>query len=208
MRLWMGSLALLLLTATAYGQIEPQQLIEQLIAEYRTMKPGADHELSPQEREHNEQVRERMLGHLDVEKLGQLALQDHWASLSEAQRADYLQTLRSVLEERSLRNVRGTSERFEVQYEGVDSLPGGDALVKSVLEVKAEEYFVDFKLEPREGSWVIYDVITDDVSTVRNYRDQFNKIIAEKGFDELMRRMRENLLEEAPAATAAKPGAR
>lgn len=190
-------LGLLALQGAALASDDAQKFVEGLLAEYRTMKPEAPKgsALPPADQQHNDQVRKDLLARLDVEKLGRLSLQDHWEKLAEAQRKDFLQVLRHVLEERSLKNIRATTERFEVQYDGVDQLEGGDALVKTILQVKNDEYFIDFKLSPQGEGWIIYDVITDDVSTVRNYRDQFNKIIAEKGFDELLRRMRENLID-------------
>jgi phospholipid transport system substrate-binding protein len=198
--------AVTVLTAAAGAAVSPQQFIEELLDEYRTMKPGRAEELSAEDRAFNDQVRKDLMARLDVDKLGRLSLQDHWDKLTEQQRSEFLEVLRNVLEERSLNNIRGTREKFEVQYDGVDTLQSGDALVKTILELARDEFYVDFKLEPRGDSWIIYDVVTDDVSTVRNYRDQFNKIIAEKGFDELLRRMRDNLIED-PSASKKEPEA-
>jgi ABC-type transporter MlaC component len=189
-------LGLVLAVRVAFAAGSAQGFIDGLLADYRTMKPGGNSDLSPADVGHNEQVRKNLLAHIDVEKLGRLSLADHWETLAQAKRDEFLTVLHNVLEQRSISNIRATREHFEVQYDGVDDLDGGEALVKTILQVKNDEYYVDFKVEPQGESWKIYDVITDDVSTIRNYRDQFNKIIAEKGFDELLRRMRENLIEE------------
>jgi phospholipid transport system substrate-binding protein len=207
MRFLLPWLASALFANIALAAPTPRDFIEALIAEYRTMQPGKSESLSEADRAHNETVRRDLLSRLDVEKLGQLALADHWESLSPEKRTEFLGVLREVLQERSLKNIRGTTERFEVQYDGVDELPDGEALVKTILQLKSDEFYVDFKLQPKDDGWIIYDVITDDVSTIRNYRDQFNKIIAENGFEELLRRMRENLLDEPPASKSKEPEA-
>jgi phospholipid transport system substrate-binding protein len=207
MRRLIVGFGLLLLSRSAIAEVSAQGFIDGLLSEYRTMRPGKAEEISPEDRSHNERVRKSLLDRLDVDKLGRLSLADHWDRLQPAQREEFLSVLRTVLEERSIKNLKATRERFEVQYDGVDAFENGEALVKTILQLKNEEYFVDFRLEPRGDSWVIYDVVTDDVSTIRNYRDQFNKIIAEKGFDELLRRMRENLIEDPGKRSTAEPGA-
>jgi phospholipid transport system substrate-binding protein len=39
----------------------------------------------------------------------------------------------------------------------------------------------------------VFDVVTDGVSLVRNYRNQFNRIITDHGWAELIHRMRDRL---------------
>ena len=38
--------------------------------------------------------------------------------------------------------------------------------------------------------WLVYDIIIDDVSLVRNYRSQFQKIIQKRGIKGLLERLR------------------
>jgi phospholipid transport system substrate-binding protein len=41
-----------------------------------------------------------------------------------------------------------------------------------------------------DGKWQIYDIVTEGSSLIRNYRNQFRRVIEKKGFDELLRRMK------------------
>jgi phospholipid transport system substrate-binding protein len=41
--------------------------------------------------------------------------------------------------------------------------------------------------------WRVWDVITDEVSLVKNYRTQFNKIITEQSYDALIKKMKSKL---------------
>ena len=45
------------------------------------------------------------------------------------------------------------------------------------------------------NEWKAYDLIIDRVSLVNNYRAQFNRVIAESSFEELLSRIREKLNE-------------
>jgi phospholipid transport system substrate-binding protein len=40
------------------------------------------------------------------------------------------------------------------------------------------------------GDWKIYDVTVDAISIIPNYRNQFNRVINNQGFDKLMADMR------------------
>jgi phospholipid transport system substrate-binding protein len=45
---------------------------------------------------------------------------------------------------------------------------------------------VNYKLHQQKGTWRIYDVITDEVSLLDTYKEQFGKLLQEKGFDGLL----------------------
>jgi phospholipid transport system substrate-binding protein len=44
---------------------------------------------------------------------------------------------------------------------------------------------------------MVYDVIIEGVSLVSNYRTQFNRIITQQSYAELLKKLREKQLEEA-----------
>jgi phospholipid transport system substrate-binding protein len=49
---------------------------------------------------------------------------------------------------------------------------------------------VDYALRKQGNSWRAFDLVTDGVGLVENYRAQFNKIIAKEGVNGLLERMR------------------
>jgi phospholipid transport system substrate-binding protein len=52
---------------------------------------------------------------------------------------------------------------------------------------------IDYLLRKDGASWRTFDVITDGVGLVENYRAMFNKIIAKDGIDGLIAKMRAKL---------------
>lgn len=132
-------------------------------------------------------------GLLDVDQLGRLALADHWDGLSEAQRAEYLGLLRGLIEDNYVEGLRANLA-YDVVYEGEAAGPDGALRVET--KVKAERrgrpytIDVDYVLRNEGGAWRAYDVVTDGVGLVENYRAQFNKIIARDGFDGLIAKMK------------------
>jgi phospholipid transport system substrate-binding protein len=55
---------------------------------------------------------------------------------------------------------------------------------------------MDYRLLLKEGRWAAYDIIIDGVSLVSNYRSQFQKIIRESSYQELVKKLRERTMTE------------
>ncbi len=77
------------------------------------------------------------------------------------------------------------------------------------LLVKQDTYPVVYKLyrpDPK-SSWRVYDVITDEVSLVTTYSDQFKSVMGKKGFDGLLKSLkdRQESLEKQNAETPPAP---
>ena len=49
---------------------------------------------------------------------------------------------------------------------------------------------VVYKMKQENGQWRAWDFVIDDLSTMRNYRDQFSKILKEKDLDGLIETIR------------------
>jgi phospholipid transport system substrate-binding protein len=132
---------------------------------------------------------------LDYEELSRRSLGPHWEGKTEAQRREFVGLLQQLVE----RNYEANLERileFEVSYTG--ETPGADGTVvrteaRSRTERRQPPVEITYTLHLQGSSWRVFDVVTDGVSLVRNYRNQFNRIITEHGWDELIRRMRDRL---------------
>jgi len=60
-----------------------------------------------------------------------------------------------------------------------------------VITPKGEEVAINYKLHQVGGDWKAYDVVVENISLVNNYRSQFNRVLANASFDELMRRLQQ-----------------
>lgn len=142
-----------------------------------------------------EQARARMGGFLDIEELGQRALQDHWSKLSETQHKEFLTLLRELIETNYVKGLR-TNLKYDVRYLG-ESNEGEYLLVQTVIQSERKgrplKIEVDYLLSQSQGKWRTFDIKTDGIGLVENYRAMFNKIIGKSGFDSLLERMRKKL---------------
>src|SRR5690606_26943704 len=96
------------------------------------------------------------------------------------------------------KNLKKTLD-YDVNFKGAGKAKKG-TLVKTVAKNKKndreEPVSIDYVLHQVDGKWRIYDIVTEGSSLVNNYRSQFRRVIKQKGFDELLARMKKKLDKE------------
>ena len=136
---------------------------------------------------------------LDFEELSKRALEDHWAARSAAEQQRFVELLGQLVERSYQKNLESTMD-FRVTYESATRK--GDSLVvateaQSLKNRRSPPVAIDYTLVPVANSFRVYDVTTDGVSLVANYKRQFNKIIRRNGWDALIERMEKKLTGDA-----------
>ena len=133
---------------------------------------------------------------LDVDELGRRAMRDQWSKLKPAQQAEFSKLLREIVEGHYLRALRSELD-YDVAYLG-EKPHENEASVATELRVtrkgKKQVISVDYTLRHDKGAWRVFDIVTDGVGLVENYRAQFNQVIAKEGVEGLLTRMRKKSL--------------
>jgi phospholipid transport system substrate-binding protein len=96
-----------------------------------------------------------------------------------------------------------------VVYAG-ETIEGDQATVRTKLITKANtEIPIDYRMQKEGDRWRAYDVVIEGVSLVSNYRTQFNRIIQQSGYNDLIQRLKtkqeELQFDEGAAGKAKKP---
>jgi len=148
---------------------------------------------SAEEKEQAAKVTTSVRGFLDVDELGKRSLVDHWGKLTDAQRKQFLDLLRGLIEDNYVKGMRANLD-YKVVYKSEAEQTDGTRLVKTEIKTKRRgrpyTIKVDYVLQKAGTGWRCYDVITDGVGLVENYRAQFDKIIDKDGFDGLIAKMK------------------
>lgn len=63
---------------------------------------------------------------------------------------------------------------------------GEEASVIAHLWNKGKESVLEYKMSQVNGNWKAWDLVIDDLSTARNYKEQFSQILKNKSFAELI----------------------
>jgi ABC-type transporter MlaC component len=130
---------------------------------------------------------------LDIDQLGKRAMVDNWSKLSRAQQDQFLSLLRSLIEDNYVRGLRANLD-YAVEYTGESSDKDGNVVVTTKINTKRHgrpyTIEVDYVLVKDGDKLRAWDVKTDGVGLVENYRTMFDKIIDKDGFDGLIAKMK------------------
>jgi phospholipid transport system substrate-binding protein len=153
-------------------------------------KPAAG---SKEEKELATKVTTSVRDFLDIDELGKRAMVDQWAKLTPAQQTEFLTTLRSLIEDNYVRGLRANLQ-YTVDYTGETTDKDGNVIVTTTINTKRKnrtmKISIDYVLKKDGDKLKAWDVKTDGVGLVENYRTQFNKIVEKEGFAGLIAKMK------------------
>ncbi|HEX3765907.1 MAG TPA: ABC transporter substrate-binding protein [Kofleriaceae bacterium] len=130
---------------------------------------------------------------LDIDQLGKRAMVDNWSKLSKAQQDQFVGLLRELIEDNYVRGLRANLD-YQVDYTGESTDAEGNVVVTTKINTKRRgrpyAIEVDYVLVKDGDKLRAWDVKTDGVGLVENYRTMFDKIIDKDGFDGLIAKMK------------------
>jgi phospholipid transport system substrate-binding protein len=126
----------------------------------------------------------------EIEEMAKRSLGSHWRRLSPPQQKEFVTAFTELLE-------TTYADKIDL-YEGQQVEYTGETIDKNYAEVNTrvigknrESYSVDYRLHQVGGKWRIYDVVAENISLVNNYRSQFNRIVVNSSFEELIKRIKQ-----------------
>jgi phospholipid transport system substrate-binding protein len=130
---------------------------------------------------------------LDIDELGKRAMVDQWSKLTAAQQTEFLTTLRELIEDNYIKGLRSNLD-YTIDYTGETPDKDGNVVVATQINTKRHnrpyKIEVDYVVKKEGDKLKAWDVKTDGVGLVENYRIQFNKIIEKDGFAGLIAKMK------------------
>jgi phospholipid transport system substrate-binding protein len=125
----------------------------------------------------------------DWQEIGKRALGRHWQGRSPKEREEFSALFADLIERSYVGKIESYSGE-RIVYAG-ETIEGDQATVRTKLFTKSNtEIPIDYRMQKEGDRWRAYDVVVEGVSLVSNYRTQFNKIIQQSGFDELMKKLK------------------
>jgi phospholipid transport system substrate-binding protein len=132
------------------------------------------------------QLKDLVEQNFDFATMSRSALGYNWRSLSPDQRSQFTKLFTSFIEVAYLDKIQDYQGQ-QVQFTGQHSLGDGYAEVDTkIVQAGKSPISVNYLLEQKDGTWKIYDVTVEAISIIANYRNQFNRVISQRGFDQLM----------------------
>jgi len=158
-----------------------------------------DQGVAPAERE--KKLRAIAESHFDFEKMARTAVGRHWRDFSPSQRAEFVPLFTnfiedvylSRMEQYSVEKVQQTVQSSSIQFikERMDAPDQAVVFSSVTLQDRAKPVDVDYLMKLDGNEWKIYDITLDAISVIANYRNQFNRVLNDGGYDKLVGIMRE-----------------
>jgi len=127
-----------------------------------------------------------LAGAIDFGAMGRAALQD-WDARSPAERADYSVAFEKLIRRSLMRRVN--VYRIDGVDYGTEGIQGDHGRVDTVVRAREATTEVAWEFARTPQGWRVCDYSIDGVSTVRNYRRQFAKLLETKGWQGLLERI-------------------
>jgi phospholipid transport system substrate-binding protein len=133
--------------------------------------------------------------HFDFQDMARSALGYHWRALTPAQRnefvplfANFIQdAFLSKLQEYTVKKIQEQVQSVNVQYlkETFDDPDYAQVFTSVAMRDQKDPLQANYLMHRSGGRWRIYDVNVDAISVIANYRNQFNRVLNNDGYDKL-----------------------
>ncbi|MGB8682904.1 MAG: ABC transporter substrate-binding protein [Candidatus Binatus sp.] len=133
-----------------------------------------------------DKLRQIVSGTFDFTEMAKSALGYHWKQITPAQQQEFTAAFVAFIEDSYLSKINeynGQQVNFlratndGAQYSEVNT---------DITQPKGEPIHVNYRLLQEGGTWKIYDVTVDAISIIANYRNQFNRVMNNSGYETLI----------------------
>ncbi len=127
----------------------------------------------------------------DFRVMSQRALSTNWKKATEKEKQQFIDKFSKLLLATYIGRIEAyTDERVEVLGARVK---GSRAEVSTIIVSGDVDIPIRYKMRLKGGKWLIYDVVIEEVSLIRNYRSSYRDIVKKEGIGGLLTRMDEKL---------------
>jgi len=130
-------------------------------------------------------IRELVYTLFDREGVSRRVLARQWRKLNDQEKKDFIFLFSKLLEQTYMDRIDNYSGQ-QVAYIG-EKIDGKYGILKTkILSKNDKDIIVFYKAIKKNSKWLIYDVSVEGVSLVNNYRTQFQSIIMQSSYDNLI----------------------
>ena len=141
-------------------------------------------------KERREQLKQILFARFDFTEMAKRSLGANWRRRTPKEREEFVRLFSDLLERAYADTIESYGDE-KILYVG-ERLDGDYADISSkVLTSKGDEFSLNYRAHFVVGEWRVYDVVVENISMVNNYRSQFNRVISNASYEELVRRLRD-----------------
>ena len=133
----------------------------------------------------------------DEEEFARRSLKGHWVKLSEAERKEFASVFIDLLEATYFEKIDDYVKKVEnfsskdISYVDEKVMDNKFAVVATKINIGNNGCVtVDYRMINKNEKWVVCDLVIEGVSIVKNYRAQFNEVLVNSSFNDLLLRLK------------------
>ena len=129
----------------------------------------------------------------DFNIMSQRTLGKYWKDATPQDQARFIALYSDLLEASYIGRIEAyTDETVHFTAERID---GDSADVDSYVHAGNVDIPINYRLVLAKDQWLVYDVIIEEVSLIRNFRNSYGEIVRKEGYAGLFKRMEEKIRE-------------
>jgi phospholipid transport system substrate-binding protein len=133
-----------------------------------------------------DKLRQIVAATFDFTEMAKSALGYHWKEITPAQQQEFTTAFVAFIEDSYLSKINDYSGQ-QVNFLRATNEGAQYAQVNTdIIQPKGDAIHVNYRLLQENGTWRIYDVTVDAISIIANYRNQFNRVMNNKGYNTLI----------------------
>jgi len=193
---WVSTWALLLSPVVLRAGV-PTEQVRQTADRVLSVLQDSRLKSADRQKERREQLRQIIGSRFDFGEMAKRSLGSNWQKANNEDQRQFVELFTELLEKSYADQIESyNGEKIVYGRENV-SQDQADVDTKIVTK-KGEEIAVTYKLRSAAGDWKVYDVVIENVSLVNNFRSQFNRILANASFAELLKKLQTKSVEIKP----------
>ena len=126
----------------------------------------------------------------DFTEMAKRSLGPHWGRRTAEEQREFVQIFAGLLGRSYAQNIEYYTSQTVLYTREVEDKNYAQVDTKIVTENRAD-VSINYKLHSVNNEWRVYDLVIENISLVNSYRSQFNRVIIQSSFEDLVRMMKE-----------------
>ena len=128
----------------------------------------------------------------DFHEMSKRVLGRYWRTMTPTQQQEFESLFMQLLEAAYVGKIDDYNVGETIQY-GQQRIQGDRSEVQTNLVNGTKSIPISYIMHLQGDRWMIYDIVAEGVSLVRNYLEQFQQIISQNGYPSLAAQMRQKI---------------
>ena len=188
-----GCLIVMSLVAVAYAG-EPTVLVKQTTDKVIDILKNKEMKKPGKTKERRAAIRRTISERFDFEEMAKRSLARYWNQRTPDEKKEFVALYTDLLERTYIRKIETYTDQQFIYGEETDE--GDYAVVRTKIITKKDvDVPIEYRMQKKNGGWLVYDVVIEGVSLVNNYRNQFNEIMHSGSYETLVKKLKNKQVE-------------